>query len=244
MTAGLTVTRELTTPIALLCVTGHLDAVSAVDMRAALHKAMTDQPSAIVVDVAGLTADDIALTVFSAFSRSAGGWTGCPVLLYGMTRSLRADLNRMAIARTVPLYADRSDALAAAASLPAPRRFGTWLPASPDAPSSGRELVARACTAWRQEPLIDDAELVITELVSNAVRHAGGELEITAALRDRFLHLSVRDGSPDSPRLTLPDPDTGAGGRGLILVDSVAAAWGAIRTPAGKVVWATLRRHS
>jgi anti-sigma regulatory factor (Ser/Thr protein kinase) len=95
---------------------------------------------------------------------------------------------------------------------------------------------------WEQQPLTDDAELIITELVSNAVRHVGGQLDLMVALRERFLHLSVRDTSPVTPRLTLPDPDTGAGGRGLLLVDCVAAGWGSIVGPGGKVVWATVRR--
>jgi anti-sigma regulatory factor (Ser/Thr protein kinase) len=82
---------------------------------------------------------------------------------------------------------------------------------------------------------------VVTELVSNAVRHAGGDLELMIALREHFLHVSVRDDSPDQPRRILADPGTGEGGRGLILLDAVATNWGSMPVPQGKVVWATLR---
>jgi len=63
---------------------------------------------------------------------------------------------------------------------------------------------------------------------------------VSAALGNRFLHVSVRDASPVPPTRQIPDAYTG-GGRGLILIDALAASWGTTQVAGGKVVWATLR---
>src|SRR5205814_209534 len=83
---------------------------------------------------------------------------------------------------------------------------------------------AEACQDWRLPiELSDDAEVVATELVSNAVRHAGDDdLVLSVALGRRFLHLSVRDGSAAPPIRLIPDPYNG-GGRGLIPIDALAS---------------------
>ncbi len=248
MSSGLTVNSERSVAagsvnVAVVDVAGHLDVATAPEVRAVLYKTLADQPSAIVVDVTGLTADDVALTMFAAVARSAAAWPGCAILLCGARAELRARLRAMAIDRAVVVYPTRAEALAAAGALPPPLRFDARLAATLDAARMARDVVARACVAWHLERFVDDAEMVITELAGNAVRHGSGDLVVTVVLRDRYLHLSVRDGSPRLPRLTLPDVDTSEGGRGLLLVDAVAAGWGSLPVPGGKVVWATLRRR-
>jgi anti-sigma regulatory factor (Ser/Thr protein kinase) len=89
------------------------------------------------------------------------------------------------------------------------------------------------------------ARTVVSELVSNAVEHAGTEIELNVTLRGRFLCLAVRDGSPAVPRLREPAPQGAAApldirGYGLRLIGRVAHSWGAEIIPDGKVVWATL----
>jgi anti-anti-sigma regulatory factor len=237
-----TLVLESSAPVAVLRLTGLLDLAAAVELRSAMNKVLTGQPSAIVVDLAGLAVgDDIVLTVFPAVARSAAGWGDCPVLLCAPSTALASDLERMAVDRAVPVYGSREQALTAAAAVAAPRRIWRRL-ADPDtATADARELVVNACQAWHLPDMVDDAELVATELVSNAMRHAGPGVELLLVLRERFLHLSVRDGSPQPPRRSLPDPDTGEGGRGLLLVDALTAGWGSTPMPSGKVVWATLR---
>jgi anti-anti-sigma regulatory factor/anti-sigma regulatory factor (Ser/Thr protein kinase) len=238
----LTCVAESRGPDALVLLAGQLDLTTAVEARTVLHKALAVQPGAIVVDLSGLTADDdVVLTLFSAFARTAAEWPGCPVLLCGADPRLREALDRMAVSRIVPLYPDQAGAFAAAGAGPAPRRYRQRLATSPHAAATARQLVDVACRAWQLPALVEDARLVVTELVSNALRHAGGDLELAIVLRQHFLHLAVRDGSTEPPKLTLSAPDTGEGGRGLFLVDAVAAGWGSTPTPDGKHVWATLR---
>jgi len=243
MTKGMTCELTAYEPIALVRLTGHLDLVTAVDVRTVLHKAVAAQPSAILVDLAGMTIDDdTVLTLFSAFARTAAQWPGCPVLLCAPQADVTVGLDRLAVSRSVPVHADLASAMAAAEALSTPRRYQQRLPSSLDAPTRARHLVAAACTAWHLPQLVEDAEIVVTELVTNAMRHAGGgDVELIVILRDRFLHLSVSDDSSEPPRMRLPDPDTCEGGRGLLLVDSVASAWGCTPRSDGKFVWATLR---
>jgi anti-sigma regulatory factor (Ser/Thr protein kinase) len=238
----LTYVLESSAPVALVRLTGRLDLLTAIEARAALHKALAEQPTAIVVDLAGVSVDDdVVLTVFSAVARTAAGWPGCPVLLADPDARLRAGLDRMAVSRAVPVYPDRTGALAAAQAGPGPLRFQQRLPASPHAGAAARQIVVDACRSWRLPELADDGELVVTELVANAQRHAGGDVELAVVLRERFLHLAVHDRSPEPPRMVLPDVESAEGGRGLILVDALAAAWGSTPAPDGKHVWATLR---
>jgi anti-anti-sigma regulatory factor len=241
MSSGLTFSTRSTPSASVVAVAGHLDAANAVEVRTVLHKAIADQPMIVVVDASELTADDIALTVFAAFARAAAAWPGCPTMLYGASPALRRRLHQMAIDRYVGIYPDEASALRASRAQPPPRRLGIRLAGTLDAPTAARDLVVRACQVWGMQRLASDAELLITELTSNAVRHGKGDLEIMVALRERFLHLSVRDESPELPHMILPDPETGEGGRGLVLVDALATGWGSMGTPSGKVVWATLR---
>jgi signal transduction histidine kinase len=183
----------------------------------------------------------VALTVFTAFSRAAAAWPGCPVLLCAPHRAVYEALHRMAVSRALPVYPDRARALAAAEKPSSPRRFAARLGGTPAAAVTGRQIVARACQGWDLPHLVDDAQLIITELISNAVRHTEGDLRLLVLLRDRLLHLSVADTSERLPHRMLPDADSGEGGRGLLLIEAVAAAWGSNPTPDGKVVWATLR---
>jgi anti-sigma regulatory factor (Ser/Thr protein kinase) len=97
---------------------------------------------------------------------------------------------------------------------------------------------------------VHPAELVVSELVTNAVRHARTDLRVTVSRRGTGLYLAVRDGSTVLPPLP-GRPETAAGtrpeeyGYGLWLVDQIAYAWGAQPTHqrTGKVVWATVRRR-
>ncbi|MEV6490265.1 ATP-binding protein [Actinoplanes sp. NPDC051633] len=134
---------------------------------------------------------------------------------------------------------------AIAERLPHPRRVQTRLAPQPESVPVAREIVARACRTWRLSELRDDAILVMSELVANAVRHARTDLVVTVSSNGSLMHLAVRDGDTRFPRLLDPGPDGGASAvdereHGLRLVHSVAAAWGAMPARGGKVVWATV----
>ena len=110
-----------------------------------------------------------------------------------------------------------------------------------DATAAARHLVDRACRSWGVARLADLAELIVTELVSNGVRHARTELEVRVGLRRQQLHLSVRDGSPKLPVRGTAGDTLAESGRGLLVIEALTHRWGCTPVPDGKVVWATLR---
>ncbi|MBG0561291.1 ATP-binding protein [Actinoplanes aureus] len=117
----------------------------------------------------------------------------------------------------------------------------------PDAASLAGTLVADACLAWRLPHLLHPARRVMSELVLNAVEHAGTDLLVTITRRWNGLHLAVADGDPRLPRLRVMarvrrDAPLDERGRGLRVVQAAANGWGVLRTPAGKVVWAVVQR--
>ena len=93
--------------------------------------------------------------------------------------------------------------------------------------------------AWQLVPLVELGELMVTELVTNALRHASGPIELTALLLDDIVTLAVRDGGTPLPRLRKVS-ESDEGGRSLHLVSVLAARWGARPTAKGKVVWCDL----
>jgi anti-sigma regulatory factor (Ser/Thr protein kinase) len=125
------------------------------------------------------------------------------------------------------------------------RRVSAHLAPTPAAPGTARELVEGACRSWGVGYLAGPATVVVSELVSNAVQHAGTDLKVIVALRGGYLHVSVQDGSPDPPMVTDLGARGGAlvpeRGRGLHLIKGYAVAWGSTPTDGGKTVWATLR---
>ena len=85
-----------------------------------------------------------------------------------------------------------------------------------------------------------DAELVISELVTNVLRHGLGDVVVRTSLADGdLLQVSVTDSGPELPALRPFDPGR-IGGVGLRIVDRLASEWGVAPFPGGKTVWAVL----
>ncbi|NGO45894.1 SpoIIE family protein phosphatase [Streptomyces sp. YC419] len=113
---------------------------------------------------------------------------------------------------------------------------GDWtLPREPRSVGRARELARGRLISWDLEPLVDTAELLVSELVTNALRYGEGEIRLRLLL-DRTLVCEVWDAGLVQPRRRRAR-DTDEGGRGLQLVGLLSAAWGSRRTPRGKTVW-------
>ncbi|MCU1673197.1 MAG: hypothetical protein JWN77_1310 [Frankiales bacterium] len=85
--------------------------------------------------------------------------------------------------------------------------------------------------------------LLLTELVTNAVRYAGGQISVRAGVRSDLLLVEVRDASERMPVVGDPSPDA-EGGRGMLLVDRLSDRWGVEPLPVGKRVWFELSLRS
>ncbi|MDO3684274.1 ATP-binding protein [Micromonospora sp. C28ISP2-4] len=109
-----------------------------------------------------------------------------------------------------------------------------------EAAREARVLVAGGCARWGLPELIEPACIAVTEMVNNVVAHAVTPMTLRLAPRGGALHLAVRDHS--SGRLAYGGPVSAdsVGGRGLLLIDTVARRWGSTPLPDGKVVWCVL----
>ncbi|WP_327347277.1 SpoIIE family protein phosphatase [Streptomyces europaeiscabiei] len=118
-----------------------------------------------------------------------------------------------------------------------PRRIAAWeLPADPARVSEVRAAALRQMTDWGLDEAAFAAELMLSELVTNAIRHGAGPIRVRL-LHDRSLICEVSDTSSTAPHLRRA-ATTDEGGRGLFLVAQLSQSWGTRYTPEGKVIWA------
>jgi anti-sigma regulatory factor (Ser/Thr protein kinase) len=112
---------------------------------------------------------------------------------------------------------------------------------SADAPAAARRFVVDALRRWScDEDVTDDASIVATELVSNAVEHTGDARELRLVRTGGSVVIVVADASPEAPQLRTQDDPLAPRGRGLLLVQRLTARWGVRGTASGKVIWAEL----
>lgn len=108
------------------------------------------------------------------------------------------------------------------------------------APRHARDLVAQACAAWHSEQFLEVGQLVISELVTNAVLHSGTAIEIELRFDGRQLAMRVHDDGDGLPAV-VPVAQRTVGGVGLELVSRIAQSWGVTPDPhGGKDVWCVL----
>ncbi|MER7487523.1 SpoIIE family protein phosphatase [Streptomyces sp. NPDC126497] len=118
-----------------------------------------------------------------------------------------------------------------------PGQVAVWdLPADPAVVAEARRTSTRQLARWGLDELVLTTELVVSELVTNAIRHAGGPVRLRL-IRERALVCEVFDGGSTAPHLRHPRA-TDEGGRGLLLVSQLAQRWGTRFVPDGKIIWA------
>ncbi|MEU2283025.1 SpoIIE family protein phosphatase [Streptomyces sp. NPDC013178] len=116
-------------------------------------------------------------------------------------------------------------------------RVGRWdLPADPSVVADVRRRVCEQLSEWGLEESTFSAELIVSELVTNAIRYGGGSIRLQL-IKDDALVYEVWDGSTTTPHLRRAQPSD-EGGRGLFLVAQLTQRWGTRHTRRGKVVWA------
>ena len=112
-------------------------------------------------------------------------------------------------------------------------------PAEPVAVAKARDSSARQLADWGLDEIAFSTELVVSELVTNAMRHASGPITLRLKnLEDRLI-CEVSDGSSTFPRPRWARSDD-EGGRGLMLVDRLSNRWGTRPSDNGKIIWSDL----
>ncbi|MFJ5638977.1 SpoIIE family protein phosphatase [Streptomyces sp. NPDC093223] len=116
-------------------------------------------------------------------------------------------------------------------------RVATWeVPADPEHVARARTLTTDQLGAWQLEDLSFTTELVVSELVTNAIRYGGSPIRLRLIRDTAMLICEVSDGSSTAPHLRRARVFD-EGGRGLLLVAQLTQRWGTRQTSAGKTIW-------
>jgi DNA-binding CsgD family transcriptional regulator/anti-anti-sigma regulatory factor len=245
MSLAIDTARDLDSGATTVRLDGELTFASARTVQSALDTCAGERPTAVIVDLTSLDVGHAALlAVFADASERAAGQWGVPVLLC----CGRPDVVRkIRVFRAFPeVYSTRGEAMDAVHGRVLLRRQQRFPPA-PGSAALARHHVGTACAEWNLASLRQPAVLVASELASNAIEHAGTELDVSVSFTGVYLRIAVQDGSTSMPQLITHRPGDPAAwhrGRGLHLVADTAAAWNTTSIAGGKIVWALLRAPS
>lgn len=211
--------------------TGVLDQPEVRTVRDGLLARLCDRPGPVVADVTDLRmTDPAARDVFAGVRREVRDWPAADLLLCDPTGTVQG----------VPAWPTLDGAMAGLAAAPMAAVVDAEFPPAVEAARQARQLVTDGCRRWGLDELAEPGCIAVTELVGNVVAHARTPMTVRLAPRDSTLHLAVRDHSSRQPAFTGPAPLDTVGGRGLLLIDTVARRWGSSVVPDGKVVWCVL----
>ncbi|MFB6892195.1 SpoIIE family protein phosphatase [Kitasatospora sp. NPDC056327] len=174
--------------------------------------------------------DELAHRLGAAASPPDGAVTPAGAPLRELGRDLVADLPAHRLTDDVTLL------LARTREVPAEATAGWTLDADPAGVARVREAASEQLRTWGLEELMFTTELVLSELVTNAIRYAGGPVGVRLILAER-LTCEVSDPSATQPRMRRARL-TDEGGRGLYLVAQLTTRWGSRYTRQGKTIWA------
>lgn len=129
-----------------------------------------------------------------------------------------------------------------AAAVPARRTLSTLLPSAAASAGAARAFTSETTRDWGLGAITDDATLIVSELVTNALVHTIGPVLLSLDADDSRLRIEVRDDSRQHPHLS-DALTTAEQGRGLMIVAATADKWGVVAADVGKVVWANVLLH-
>ena len=225
----------------MLAVSGELSPRSSGLVSGAVAKALADS-GRVLVDVSGLQVTwPPTVQVFPSILAGAGGWPRARLVLFGADAGLARSLAALRVSATVPVAPDEPTARRLLDQRPraVARRLDLEQPRS--SARRARTFVRAACADWRIDEIRDDATIVASELVTNAVLHAGTACRLTLRYNAFGLTVEVRDDRPD--RVPEPPPvDSEPPERlsGLFMVDALTREWGIMPRTHDKTVWALL----
>jgi hypothetical protein len=222
-------------PYPLVRLAGLLDASTARAVRHALLDVLADQPEAVVVDVSDLDVANGAAATLQDVRRDTAAWPAAHLVLCDTKDGARWGETGWPV---------RTTSARAFAELAAPhldQRVSLTLEPQVSAARRSRELITETCGRWGRPELAGSACIVVTELVNNVVTHARTPMTVLLAVHDEGMSVAVRDEAATAPTFSgAPVAPTAYGGRGMLLIDSVASSWGCLALAQGKVVWALM----
>ncbi|MFE0529558.1 ATP-binding protein [Micromonospora parva] len=237
-----TVLRDFDGGSTRITIAGNLTPEAEPHLASLLLEGSLDAPLTLVVDVNALLTSDVA-PIATFLTRWARDRPDGPELMLSTNpstptgRLLRATLGQHPILGRALLEGPATGPEPAS-----PRRAHLHLPAHAESPAAARQLVARQCQAWGTAAVADRAVVIASELISNAVQHAGTDMDITVAHVAGSLRISVRDRGGETPSSTTPTlpRQMSEGGRGLPIIAALTTDWGFFSFGDGKTVWAAI----
>ncbi len=206
-----------------------------------MSKALADA-GRVLVDVSGLRVTwPLAVQLFPSVLAGAGGWPQARLVLFGPDAGPVRALAALRVAATVPVAPDEITARRLLDQRPrvVVRHLDLEQPRS--SAHRARTVVRAACADWQLDQIRDDAMIVVSELVTNAVLHAGTACRLTLRYDAFGLTIAVRDYRPDRvPEPPPVDPEPPQRLSGLFVVAALTQEWGIMPRTDDKTVWALL----
>jgi anti-sigma regulatory factor (Ser/Thr protein kinase) len=229
--------REVAHGVEVIAVDGRVVDSDAGALGRAIADASLLEPRGVIVDLSGATGiSRRALQVLCDARSGAPGWPRPALVVCSTDQKVMT-----ALGAALPVHAGREEGYAHVDDRSSAPRRRMNLDGSMHSPAAARALAADVVADQQLETVADDLALVVSELVTNAIRYAQPPVEIEIETSDRAVTVAVADGSPGRPQPRDADEDA-EGGRGLTLIDLVAAETGVRPKPPGKTVWAALQR--
>lgn len=229
--------REVAHGVEILAARGAVGDADVPELSSAIAAAAARSPRTVLLDLTETTdVSGPALQAIRAARQLAPGWPHPSLQVAGASAEITE-----ALRDCLPVHLRREDGFDHADDRRSAPRHTIELDTDARSPARARAAAAGLVADLHLEPLGDDVALVVSELVTNAVCHAEPPLQLEIQAGDERVTVAVVDGSPEQPvgRDAAEDAESG---RGMSLVERIAAETGVRPNPPGKTVWASLDR--
>ena len=224
--------------------TGRFDIVAeAADGQQAVDIAQVQQPNLVLLDLSmpvmdGMDAlpllrDAVPAAVIVVLSGLEAERMAPQARAKGASAFMPKALGPVRVAEQLLAFMDKASSLTSSG---VSKEATLRLDADPISARRARRFVEETLTGWDCAHLADIVLLLTSELVTNAVLHAGSQADLTLRTDGTTLRIAVADQSPVSPVVRPPNTQSTTG-RGMLLLDAMASSWSIVPTDAGKVVW-------
>lgn len=221
--------------VEVLAVEGPFLDADVAPLHSAVESALGEPSRGVVLDLAEMTElSDTGRSGLEALAALPSGWPLATLVVAGPPTGLALS--------GVVVVPDRAQALDHVDDRQERPREVLALDAGPTSAAEARAAVAACCERLGLDELSEDVVLVVSEMVTNAVRHASPPVGLEIEAGDDAVVVVVCDGTPQPPVAREADLDA-EGGRGMLLVDLLSDEHGVREQPPGKAVWARLLRR-
>lgn len=221
----------------VLSISGVIDHDEVPAVAKAVRGCLSEGSRGVVVDLAAVTCLPVEMvTALRDVAAGAGPW---PRPTLGVTAPTTPDQPALT---DLPVRRDREDAFSHVDDRSGAPRERVALPHSVHGPAQARAVVAAATERLGLQAVGDDVALLVSEMVTNAVRYASAPVALEIEADGTTVLVAVADGSPVPP-VTQPQDDQTEGGRGMLLVELMSQEHGVRLEGPGKTVWAMLDQH-